>query len=101
MERALQLWLHEKHPDVALHLGHKVQGFKGSQQLAAVGATVIYAGAKGLRTCRRPPPARPKVRHAGMWRAPCWPAANLATPCETNYQLVSLAWHGTFRCSGS
>ncbi len=55
VERALQLWLHEKHPDVALHSDHKMQEFKGSQQLAAVGATVIYAGAKDLIDV--PPPS--------------------------------------------
>jgi hypothetical protein len=55
VERALQLWLHEEHPGVALHLDHRVQEFKGSQRLAAVGATVIYAGAKDLVDV--PPPS--------------------------------------------
>ncbi len=48
MEPALQLWLHKKHPDVALHLDHNKQQFKGTQKLAAVGALVICEGAKGL-----------------------------------------------------
>ncbi len=55
VERALQLWLHEEHPEVALHIDHKKQEFKGSQRLAAVGATVFYTGAKHLVDV--PPPS--------------------------------------------
>jgi hypothetical protein len=48
VERALQLWLHENHPDVALHIDHRVQQLCGSQQLAAVGALIFYTGAEHL-----------------------------------------------------
>jgi hypothetical protein len=48
-----------EHPHVGLHLSHTEQQFFGSQQEAAVGATVIYAGAKHVKDV--PPPSRRKA----------------------------------------
>jgi hypothetical protein len=57
-------------PDVALHLDHKVQVFKGSQQLAAVGTTVMYAGRDAGRDVgqARPGQARPGQARPGQAR---------------------------------
>ncbi len=62
-----------------LHLSHTEQ-FYGSQQLAAVGALVVMAGAKHV--CRRPAAAGPELKvggaHGGRSMAECPGVARMA-----------------------